>query len=145
MTTSIAILRQATEPVQAGSEGSFIWMLVQTVLALGLVLLLAYVVLRLMFPRLMQRAAQGMGGKGVLRVLETVRLNQQTSLHLIEVAGRWYLSVSSTQSAPMLHELDAVAIEEAYAKRAGSLPVQNAKALLVARFAQVVWGKNNRS
>jgi flagellar biogenesis protein FliO len=128
------------------SENSFFWMFVQTVLALGLVLVLAHIVLRVIFPRIFKRAGMGIAGEGngLLRVAESVRLSEQVSMYIIEVAGRWYLATSSASGSLLLHELDATAVEDAYAEKnsqAARAPFWNSKANLAARFAQVVWGK----
>lgn len=128
------------------SENNFFWMFVQTVLSLGLVLVLAHITLRIIFPRILQRAGRRMASasKGLLRVVETVRLGEQISLHIIEVAGCWYLTASSASGPLILRELDATAVEETYLEmesRAATTPAWNSKATLAARFAQIMWGK----
>lgn len=92
-----------------GGGGSFVLMLLQTLLVLGLVCGLAYFVFRWVLPRLaVARAANSM-----VRVVDVVGLDARKRLYVIEVAGRWMLIASSEAGVQMLGELDAAAAQEA--------------------------------
>jgi flagellar biosynthetic protein FliO len=98
----------------AGFEGggggvNFFLMLLQTVLALGLVCGLAYVIFRWLMPRL---SVVGRAG-GMVRVVERAPLDQRNSLFVVEVAGRWLLVASSEKGVELVSELDAGAAGEA--------------------------------
>lgn len=93
----------------AGGGVNFFLMLVQTLLALGLVCGLAYVIFRWLLPRL---SAVGRTG-GMVRVVERAPLDARNSLYVVEVAGRWLLVASSEKGVELVGELDAGAAEEA--------------------------------
>lgn len=88
---------------------NFFTMLLETMLALGLVCGLAYFVFRLALPRLNAvRSANSM-----VRVVDRVGLDQRKSLYVVEVAGRWLLVGASEAGVHLVSELDAKAAEEA--------------------------------
>jgi flagellar biosynthetic protein FliO len=105
-------------PEQFQSGGSLLWMFVQTILALGFVCLLAYVVLRVVLPRL----NVGTAGKSMVNVVDRTPLDQRRSLYVIEVTGRWLLIGSSESGVQLISELDAEKAEqEAEAIGAGAV------------------------
>ena len=83
------------------APGGYAVSLLQTLLALGAVCILAWVVLR-------WSARRGLGlGRGRVRVLERVPLDGRRSLYLVEVAGRVLLIGAGEGGAPTtLAELD---------------------------------------
>jgi flagellar biosynthetic protein FliO len=89
------------EQFQSGS--SLLWMFVQTILALGFVCLLAYVVLRVVLPRLQV----GARGQSMVKVIDRTPLDQRRSLFVVEVTGRWLLLGSSEGGVELISELDA--------------------------------------
>ena len=92
-----------------GGGESFFLMLLQTLLALGLVCGLAYVIFRWALPRL----AAARSAHSMVRVVDVVGLDARKRLYVIEVAGRWMLVASSEAGVQMVSELDAVAADEA--------------------------------
>ncbi|HEX8721610.1 MAG TPA: flagellar biosynthetic protein FliO [Pyrinomonadaceae bacterium] len=88
---------------------NFLLMLLETLLALGLVCGLAYFVFRLALPRLNAvRSANSM-----VRVVDRVGLDPRKSLYVVEVAGRWLLIGASEAGVHLVSELDAKSAEEA--------------------------------
>jgi flagellar protein FliO/FliZ len=88
---------------------NFFTMLLETLLALGLVCGLAYLVFRLVLPRLNTvRSANSM-----VRVVDRVGLDPRKSLYVVEVAGRWLLIGASEAGVHLVSELDAQSAEEA--------------------------------
>lgn len=88
---------------------NFFTMLLETLLALGLVCGLAYLVFRLVLPRLTTiRSANSM-----VRVVDRVGLDPRKSLYVVEVAGRWLLIGASEAGVHLVSELDAQSAEEA--------------------------------
>lgn len=88
--------------------------LLQTLLALGAICILAWVVLR-------WSARRGLGtGRGRVRVLERVPLDRGRSLYLVEVGGRVLLLGAGEGAAPsMLAELDPDELPAAPERPAG--------------------------
>lgn len=82
---------------------SFLWMLVQTVLALLLVCGLAYLIFRVILPRL----AVSYGSNNMVRVVDRIGLDARKSLYVIEVAGKWMLVASSENGVQLISELNA--------------------------------------
>lgn len=82
---------------------SFLWMLVQTIFALVLVCGLAYLIFRVILPRL----AVSYGANNMVRVVDRIGLDARKSLYVIEVAGKWMLVASSESGVQMISELDA--------------------------------------
>ena len=88
---------------------NFLLMLVETMLALGLVCGLAYLVFRFALPRLTTLRSSN----SMVRVVERVGLDQRKSLYVVEVAGRWLLIGASEAGLHLVSELDAKTAEEA--------------------------------
>ena len=93
-------------------------MFVQTIFALGFVCVLAYVVLRVVLPRLNAATA----GKSMVRIVDRTPLDQRRSLYVVEVTGRWLQIGASEGGLQLIGELEAEAAEQEAeaAKAAGS-------------------------
>ena len=77
-------------------------MLLQTVFAVGLVCGLAYLIFRVILPRL----AVNYGSNNMVRVVDRIGLEARKSLYVIEVAGKWMLVASSESGVQLIAELD---------------------------------------
>lgn len=86
-----------------GNSLSFLWMLLQTIFALALVCGLAYLIFRVILPRL----AVSYGTNNMVRVVDRIGLEGRKSLFVIEVAGKWMLVASSESGVQLIAELDA--------------------------------------
>jgi flagellar biosynthetic protein FliO len=75
-------------------------------IALGIVLLLAWITLRLLAGRM---AGLGTGGKNI-RVIETMPLGPKRSLHIVEVGEKVFLVGSSDGGITLLSELDRASL-----------------------------------
>ena len=123
---------------------NFLTMLLETMLALGVVCGLAYLVFRFALPRLTTvRSANSM-----VRVVDRVGLDARKSLYVIEVAGRWLLIAASEAGVHLVSELDAKTAEEAAAEleRLRSAPNPSLTAVRSAfaeRLAQLMNKKGN--
>lgn len=132
------------QPHYGDAGANFFLMLMQTVLALGLVCGLAYVIFRWVLPRL-----QNFSGAGhhLVRVVDRVGLDARKSLYVIEVAGRWLLVASSESGVQLISELDAESAEEAAAelerqrptfRRAGLSSTDGSAETLAEKFARIL-------
>lgn len=90
---------------------SFFLMLLRTVVALGLVCGLAYILFRWVLPRLQFPTST----RRLVRIVDTVALDARRSLYVIEVTNRWLLIASSEAGVQLISELDAAAAKEAMA------------------------------
>lgn len=95
----------------SGGGTNFVLMILQTLLALGFVCGLAYVIFRWLLPRL--GAVRPGGGGQMVRVVERVGIDVRRSLLVVEVAGRWLLISSSEAGVHLVSELDAETAREA--------------------------------
>jgi len=84
--------------------------LLQTILALGAVCLLAYVVLRFGLNRLYGGSRRGQSQ--LLRVVERLPLDPRRSLYLVEVAGRYVLLGTGDSGVRFLTEVDGEGLSE---------------------------------
>jgi len=84
------------------SSLTFLWMLLKTIFALGLVCGLAYLIFRVILPRL----AVSYGSNNMVRVVDRIGLDARKSLYVIEVAGKWMLVASSESGVQLISELD---------------------------------------
>jgi flagellar biosynthetic protein FliO len=100
---ALAVWQSEIGPEQFQSGRSVIWMFVQTILALGFVCLLAYLLLRVVLPRL----NLGTAGRSMVTVIDRTPLDQRRSLFVIEVTGRWLLIAVSEGGVQLISELDA--------------------------------------
>lgn len=102
----------AFDPARYSDGGtSFFWLFVQTLLALGLVCGLAYVLFRFVMPRLQQ--ATGGASRSMVRIVDRTGIEARKSLLVIEVAGRWLLIATSEAGVQLISELDAATAQEA--------------------------------
>lgn len=94
---------------------NFLWMLLQTIFALALVCGLAYLIFRIILPRLTVNFGTG----NMVRVVDRIGLEARRNLYVIEVAGKWMLVASSENGVQFIAELnpqEARAAEEELAK-----------------------------
>lgn len=87
-----------------GSSLGFLWMLVQTIFALLLVCGLAYLIFRVLLPRL---SGSFSSNNNMVRVVDRVGLEARKSLYVVEVAGHWLLIAVSENGTQLISELDA--------------------------------------
>ena len=99
-------------------------MLLQTIFALALVCGLAYLIFRVILPRL----TVNFGTNNMVRVVDRIGLEARKNLYVIEVAGKWMLVASSENGVQLIAELnpnEARAAEEELAKNR-QLPAESA-------------------
>lgn len=84
-------------------------MLFQTLVALAFVCGLAYLIFRVLLPRL----TTSYGSNNMMRVVDRIGLDARKSLYIIEVTGRWFLVASSENGVQLISELDAKSAAEA--------------------------------
>jgi flagellar protein FliO/FliZ len=96
------------KPEQFQTGGSVLWMFVQTILALGFVCLLAYLLLSVVLPRL----KVGSSNRTMIHVMDRTPLDQRRSLYVVEVTGRWLLIGASESGVQMISELDPEKAEQ---------------------------------
>lgn len=96
-----------------GNSVTFLWMLLQTALALVFVCGIAYVIFRFILPRL----ATTYGGNSMIRIVDRAGLESRKTLYIIEVAGKWLLVSSSEQGVQLVSELDSETAKEMEAAR----------------------------
>jgi flagellar biogenesis protein FliO len=100
-----------------GNSLTFLWMLLQTVLALAFVCGIAYLIFRVILPRL----TTNYGGNSMIRIVDRAGLEARKTLYVIEVAGKWLLVSTSEAGVQMISDLDPeIAKEMEAAKIAGS-------------------------
>lgn len=116
---------------------SFFWMLLQTIFALALVCGLAYLIFRIILPRL----TVNFGTNNMVRIVDRVGLEARKNLYVIEVAGKWMLVASSENGVQFIAELNAEearAAEEDLAKNRQN-PTNSALATSYAdKFSEVL-------
>lgn len=83
-------------------------MLVQTVLALAFVCGIAYVIFRVILPRL----ATTYGGNSMIRIVDRAGLEARKTLYVIEVAGKWLLVAASEDGVQLISDLDPKTAKE---------------------------------
>lgn len=81
---------------------SFLWMLLQTLFALALVCGLAYLIFRIILPRL----TVNFGSNKMVRIVDRIGLEARKNLYVIEVAGKWMLVASSENGVQFIAELN---------------------------------------
>jgi flagellar protein FliO/FliZ len=96
---------------------TFVSYFLSVLIALGIVLLLAWVTIRLLAGRL---GTLGPGGRNI-RVIETMPLGAKRSLHIVEVGEKVYLIGCTDGGVTLLAELDraSLTIPEKPAPRPG--------------------------
>lgn len=90
-------------------SSSFWWALVQTVMALSFVCGLAYLIFRVVLPRL----SVGFSSSNMVRIIDRIGLEARKNLYVVEVAGRWLLISASDSGVQLIAELDAETAAEA--------------------------------
>ncbi len=117
MYTTIVLLilqadNSAIDPAQLGGGSGLLWMVFQLLFALGIVVGLAYVTLRVLLPQMAQRLQPTLNSpRGLMAVADTIEIKRGSQLHLVGVAGRWFLLASSEAGMQKLTEVDAALIE----------------------------------
>ena len=84
-------------------------MLFQTLVALAFVCGLAYLIFRVLLPRI----TTNYGANNMMRVVDRIGLDTRKSLYIIEVTGRWFIVASSENGVQLISELDPKTAEEA--------------------------------
>lgn len=97
-----------------GNSLTFLWMLVQTVLALAFVCGIAYVIFRVVLPRL---ATTYGGGNSLIRIVDRMGLEARKTLYVIEVGGKYMLIAASEEGVQMISALDPETAKEFEASR----------------------------
>lgn len=124
---------------QYSSGSNFFVMMLQTLLALGFVCGLAYLIFRWVLPRLnATRSAYSM-----VKIVDRIGLDARKNLLVIEVAGRWLLIATSEAGVQLVSELDAETAEEAAAEIERTRPTfksmtSNARGAFAERLAQLM-------
>jgi flagellar protein FliO/FliZ len=93
-----------------GNSLNFLWMLVQTALALTFVCGLAYVIFRVILPRV---SGVGFSSNNMVRVIDRIGLEARKNLYVIEVTGRFLLIAVSESGVQLIAELDSETAAEA--------------------------------
>ena len=96
-----------------GNSLTFLWMLVQTVLALVFVCGIAYVIFRVILPRL----ATNYGANSMIRIVDRAGLEARKTLYVIEVAGKWLLVSASEDGVQLICDLDPESAKEMEAEK----------------------------
>ncbi|MEZ5307628.1 MAG: flagellar biosynthetic protein FliO [Pyrinomonadaceae bacterium] len=107
---------------------SFLWMMIQTVLALAVVLGLAYFLFRIVLPRF----NIGGYGAGMIRIVDRTAIDARKSLVIVEVAGKYLLVAVSENGVNLLSELDQAETEAAESLAAAA--AENDKGLMASGF-----------
>lgn len=81
----------------------FLWMMVQTIIALTVVCGLAYLLFRVVLPRFNFNYSSN----NMVRVVDRISLDARKSLCVIEVAGEWKLIAITENGVELISELDA--------------------------------------
>ena len=101
-------LPRAEPPELAAGELDLGWTLVRTAVVLGLVIALVYLTLNVGLRRLL--GLKGLGGPGLVKVLERVPLDQRRTLYVVEAAGEVLLVGASDGSLGLITRLDAAEV-----------------------------------
>jgi flagellar biogenesis protein FliO len=108
-----AVLSAQAEPravtLDGGTGDGFFLMLLQTLLVLGFVCGLAYLIFRWVLPGL----SAARSARGMMRIVDVVGLDARKRLYVIEVAGHWLLVAASEAGVHLVRELDPAAAAEA--------------------------------
>ena len=90
---------------------SFLWMLIQTLIALAVVCGLAYLLFRIVLPRFTFTGS----ANSMVRIVDRVSIDARKSLLIVEVADKWLLIAVSDNGVQTVAELDAAAAKAAEA------------------------------
>lgn len=88
---------------------NFVWMMVQTVIALAVVCGLAYFLFRVVLPRFTLPGTSN----SMVRVIDRVAIDARKSLCVVEVAGKFMLISVSESGVQLVSELDPEAAKAA--------------------------------
>lgn len=91
---------------------NFIGVLLQTLIALAAVCGLAYVIFRVILPKLQIVQSSG----NMIRIVERVGIDTRRSLLVVEVAGKWLLVSISESGVQLVSELNEQEAREAEAE-----------------------------
>lgn len=108
-------------PLPTTDLPSYGGLLLKTIVALVIVVVLAYALLRWGLPKLLPGRARG---AGEIKVLDRQSLDGRRSVVLVEAYGRYLLLGVAEGSVTLLAELDADAVSDAERRRA-SLPTKS--------------------
>lgn len=84
---------------------SFIWMMVQTIIALTVVCGLAYLLFRVVLPKLSFTGS----ANSMVKIVDRIPIDARKSLCVIEVAGKWMLIAVSESGVQLVSELNSEA------------------------------------
>jgi flagellar protein FliO/FliZ len=106
-------------------DTNFWWVLLQTIMALSFVCGLAYLIFRVILPRV---SGFGFSSNNMVRVIDRIGLEARKNLYVVEVTGRFLLIAASESGVQLIAELDAETAAEAerelaQSKRAARAPV----------------------
>jgi flagellar biogenesis protein FliO len=102
-----------------GEAASLGWQLVQTLLTLGVVLGLVYLVLNVGLRKLMGGASLQAPGGGMVSVVARVPLEPRRTLYVLKAAGEYLLVSSSEAGVSLLSKLDPAEAERLQAAGQG--------------------------
>ncbi|MFN0064358.1 MAG: flagellar biosynthetic protein FliO [Myxococcaceae bacterium] len=107
-------------------EPSLGWTLLRTLVVLGLVVALAYLLLNFGLRRWMGLSLLPGGKKGLVRVVERVTVEPKRSLYVVEAAGEFLLLGASESGFHLISKLDSAQV--ARAQSVAPPPVSGASA-----------------
>jgi flagellar protein FliO/FliZ len=93
-------------------------LLLRTLLVLGIVVALIYLVLNVGLRRLIGLGAGGASRGGMVKVLERVPLEPRRSLYVVESAGEFFLIGAAEGGLTFLSKLDAAEVQRLKTERA---------------------------
>jgi flagellar biogenesis protein FliO len=106
-------------------------MLVQTILALLFVCGIAYVIFRVILPRL----STNYGGNSMIRIVDRAGLEARKTLYVIEVAGKWLLVSASEEGVQLVSELDPKTAREMEESKIASIDSSRSRMMNGKSFA----------
>ena len=97
---------------------SFLWMMIQTIVALAVVCGLAYLLFRVVLPRFTFSGSSN----SMVRIVDRVPIDARKSFLIVEVAEKWLLVAVSENGVQLVTELDAEAAQAAESSHGDSSP-----------------------
>lgn len=110
----------AAEELAAGESESLGWLLLRTLLVLGIVVALIYLTLNWGLRRLGGLRGLSLGRTGLVSVLERIPLDHKRALFLVRAGGEYLLVGGGDQAVSLVSKLDAARVEAALPDRAGT-------------------------
>lgn len=101
-----------------GERESLAWVLVRTLVVLGLVVMLVYVTLNVGLRKLMGAPGLLPGRKGLVKVLDVTHLDPKRTLLVVHAAGDYFLVGASEQSVSLVARLESEKVEKALSESA---------------------------